>query len=190
MHRFINYLSVVALLGGLLFMPGFVSEGMAAGKGGISPADMERINKARDIYHENCAVCHGYDGIPILPGAPNFMEGERLDQQDNTLLKTMQEGKADMPPWKEVLSTAEQLDVLSYVRGIAGDQVFQDKCNSCHGKSVPPLSESIPQSRKKLDNYRGPLDLCRGCDVETTMDQKEIIDVIKFLRTLPKGSLK
>ena len=182
--------TVISLLCGILMFPLLFSDLLADENGGASPEDMERNEKARALYHENCAMCHGYDGVPILPGAPNFVDGDRLDKKDHDLLKTLQDGKADMPGWKEVLSATEQSDVLTYVRGIAGDQVFQDKCNSCHGKSVPPLSKAIPKSKEKLNNLRGPMDLCNGCDVEETMNQRQIIDVIKFLRTLPRDIIK
>ena len=68
------------------------------------------------LYEENCAFCHGYDGIPILPGAPNFAEGERLEKCNATLLVTMKMGKNDMPPWEDVLSLHEQRQLLNFVR--------------------------------------------------------------------------
>ncbi len=167
------------------FVAAAVADNNATGEG-TPEQKMERVNAARDVYHENCAVCHGYDGIPILPVAPNFSSGELLDQSNEELMPIVLNGKGDMPPWKDELSSEQLQDVMAYVRGIAGDQVFQEKCNQCHGRSVPPLSESIPKSRKKLNNYKGPMDLCKGCDVESTMNQNQIIDVIKFLRTMPK----
>jgi mono/diheme cytochrome c family protein len=68
------------------------------------------------LYEENCAFCHGYDGIPILPGAPNFAEGERLEKCNAALLVTMKTGKNDMPPWEDVLSLHEQRQLLNFVR--------------------------------------------------------------------------
>lgn len=75
---------------------------------------------ARDAFEEYCAACHGYDGIPNLPGAPNFSIGESMDKNDATLLKSIGEGKGDiMPPWKDTLSEAERAAILRYVRSMA-----------------------------------------------------------------------
>lgn len=32
-------------------------------------------------FEEYCASCHGYDGVPIVPGTPNFANGERLTKK-------------------------------------------------------------------------------------------------------------
>ena len=75
------------------------------------------------LYEENCAFCHGYDGTPILPGAPNFAEGERLEKCNAALLVTMKMGKNDMPPWEDVLSLHEQRQLLNFVRRfVAGEK--------------------------------------------------------------------
>jgi mono/diheme cytochrome c family protein len=74
------------------------------------------------LYEENCAFCHGYDGFPILPGAPNFAAGERLEKCDAALLVTMMTGKNDMPPWEDVLSRHEQRELLNFVRRFAAGE--------------------------------------------------------------------
>jgi len=74
------------------------------------------------LYEENCAFCHGYDGFPILPGAPNFAAGERLEQCDAALLATMKTGLNDMPPWEDVLTVHEQRQLLNFVRRFAGGE--------------------------------------------------------------------
>ena len=69
------------------------------------------------LYEENCGVCHGYDGIPILPNSPNFSSGERMEKTDAKLLKSINAGKGDiMPPWQEVLTPEQQKAVLKYIR--------------------------------------------------------------------------
>jgi mono/diheme cytochrome c family protein len=74
------------------------------------------------LYEENCAFCHGYDGFPILPGAPNFAAGERLEKCDAALLATMKTGLNDMPPWEDVLSLHEQSQLLDFVRRFAAGE--------------------------------------------------------------------
>jgi mono/diheme cytochrome c family protein len=44
----------------------------------ISAEDIIKMDDARDVFQASCAACHGFDGIPIMPGIPNFSKGERL----------------------------------------------------------------------------------------------------------------
>lgn len=73
----------------------------------------------QEIYEEFCGACHGYDGVPLLPGAPSFFDGERLEKSDAELLKSIIEGKGDiMPAWKDMLSDEECESILHYVRSM------------------------------------------------------------------------
>ncbi len=165
--------------------------GMAYAKdGAISKGDIEALNEARDIYHANCAMCHGYDGVPILPGAPNFASGERLDKPDPELLASMRDGRETMPPWGDVLSDGELLSVLTYTRLIGGDDLFLEHCERCHGSSVPPLVDAIPMGQEKLSKYGGPWQLCSGDEIEKMMQREDIITVIHFLRSVSGAELK
>lgn len=70
-------------------------------------------------FEDYCAACHGYDGIPVLPGTPNFSIGERLNKKDNELLQAINIGKGDvMPPWEGVLNEKAQQDVLDYIKNV------------------------------------------------------------------------
>ena len=154
---------------------------------GVSARDMDRLHNIRQLYHENCAMCHGEDGVPIVPGTPDFSKGERMSKSDAELLKTIREGKEMMPPWKDEMSKKKRAALLNYVRRITGDQVFQEKCSSCHNLRVAPFSDSIPKTEQGLLQYKGPkLDICSGHDVEASMDRKQIVDVILFIRSLQK----
>ena len=76
----------------------------------------------RDTYEEFCGACHGYDGVPLLPGAPAFSKGERLEQSDTVLLKSISQGKGDlMPAWQDILSEDERVAILVYVRSMAAE---------------------------------------------------------------------
>ena len=154
---------------------------------GISAKDIARIDDARDLYQSSCAACHGFDGIPIMPGVPNFSNGDRLEKADLELLTSLQNGKESetggiaMPPWKGALSDEEMLAVINYIRVIKGDLVFQDNCMSCHDSSVPPVAESIPKTVAKLNLHQGPFNLCAGTDTDNTVERQDIINVIRFL---------
>ncbi len=131
-------------------------------------------------------MCHGYDGVPILPGAPNFSIGERItEKKDAELLQSISQGKGTMPPWEGILSEQEQMSVLRYSRHIAGDVVYRDYCESCHETSVPPFSAKVPSGADLL-GYEGELEICRACEIENDMSGEEIISVIDLLRSLQK----
>ena len=84
--------------------------------------DVDSTTQGRDIYEEFCGACHGYDGVPLLPGAPSFSKGERLEKTDVELLKSIREGKGDiMPAWQDVLSDDECESILNYVRSMVDE---------------------------------------------------------------------
>ena len=85
-----------------------------------SAQDADAAALGREIYEEFCGACHGYDGVPLLPGTPSFFEGERLEKTDAELIKSIREGKGDiMPAWQDILSEDECADILRYVRSMA-----------------------------------------------------------------------
>jgi len=153
----------------------------------ISVEDIIKMDDARDVYQASCAACHGFDGIPIMPGIPNFSKGERLEKGDHELLASVQDGKESesggiaMPSWKGVLNDEEMLGVLNYIRIINGDPVFQDNCMSCHDNGVPSISESIPITVEKLNMHQGPFNLCKGTDTDDLLERQDLINVIQFL---------
>jgi mono/diheme cytochrome c family protein len=73
----------------------------------------------QEIFELNCAVCHGLDGTPVLPNAPHFAKGERLEKTDEELLVSLTDGLNVMPPWKSVLNEDQMKEVLIYVRSLA-----------------------------------------------------------------------
>lgn len=160
----------------------------AGARQGVTGQTLQQWDQVRKLYHENCVMCHGEDGVPLVPGTPDFSKGEHLNKSDAELLKTIKEGKDVMPPWKDALNESQRHDMLRYVRSIAGDKVFQEKCNKCHGQRVPALPETVPKTEQALRDYKGSLDICRE-KVEEGMSQKDVVDVVLFLRTLEQGQL-
>jgi hypothetical protein len=69
-------------------------------------------------------MCHGFDGIPMMRGTPNFANGERLEETDNQLLESIRKGKGIMPSWAKILDEQERAVVLAYTRMIPGDGLF------------------------------------------------------------------
>ena len=160
---------------------------------GITAEDIARMDDARDIYQANCAACHGFDGIPMMPGIPNFSAGERMEKADQELFTSVQNGKESesggipMPPWQGALSEEEILAVLNYIRVVKGDLVFQDVCTSCHGSTMPPMAESIPLTMEKLNQHQGPFNLCKGTDTDNMVEREDVISVIQFLAGVSKN---
>ena len=72
--------------------------------------------RGQQIYQMHCAACHGLRGEGVLPEAPRFQLGERLNQPDVLLMQSVKTGNKTMPPFFGILKDPEILDVLSYVR--------------------------------------------------------------------------
>lgn len=82
------------------------------------------ISKGKIVYVKNCAGCHGIegkgDGYKLLgPDPANLTSPSTKKKTDSALLKTIHEGKPNMPSWKVRLSEQDSRDVLAYVRTLA-----------------------------------------------------------------------
>ncbi|HXF94447.1 MAG TPA: cytochrome c [Nitrospiraceae bacterium] len=82
------------------------------------------LAKGKALYQRHCAGCHGPqgrgDGYRLLgPEPANLATPSTKGKSDEELLKTLHEGKPNMPAWKLRLSEQESRDVLAYVRSLA-----------------------------------------------------------------------
>ncbi len=68
------------------------------------------------LYRIHCAGCHGPDGRPAMPGAPDFSRGERLLRSDVDLARSIQLGVGVMPAYAGRLSEEQILDLVAYLR--------------------------------------------------------------------------
>ena len=69
------------------------------------------------VYDSYCGACHGFNGVPLLPNAPDFSGGERMEKSDSELLDSIRDGKGKaMPAWLGILSEEECEAVLQYIR--------------------------------------------------------------------------
>lgn len=173
-------------LGAALALSGVALAGARAGENGISSTDFDALNGARDIYQENCAACHGYDGVPMVAGAANFSVGERLDKSDAELLGIIRNGKDNMPPWEDMLSGRDQATALFYVRQLVGDILFVDNCAACHADSLPPFAAGVPADEALADaaGAADGFEICGGSDVESALDPGQLADLVRFVRRL------
>lgn len=76
------------------------------------------LNNGKRLYMAHCAGCHGSDGNNIMPKAPNFARGERLQQADFTLANYLKTGSPTHPSFLGLIAEKEMFDVVAYLRNI------------------------------------------------------------------------
>jgi len=90
---------------------------LAAALGLLPPAGSAAdVIRGGEIYRAYCANCHGPNGRPVLPTAPDFSRQERLLQPDPALLQSVRNGRGAMPAFQGLLRDREILDVIAYLR--------------------------------------------------------------------------
>lgn len=72
--------------------------------------------KGAELYRLHCAGCHGGDGRPVMPMAPDFSRPTTLLKPDLTLLAAIRNGRGAMPAYQGLLRDREILDVVAYLR--------------------------------------------------------------------------
>jgi len=77
------------------------------------------VRKGEQLYATHCVVCHGPDGAPAMPGAPDLRRGNVLLRPDAQLLDAIRRGRGGMPAYLGVLKEREILDVIAYTRVLA-----------------------------------------------------------------------
>ena len=107
-----------------------------AGTASTATASAEVIKQGRQVYADQCAVCHGaqLEGQPDwrsplpsgrLPAPPHDETGHTWHHRDDILFRIVKEGTAaivgggyesDMPGFGDVLSDAEIRAVLAYIK--------------------------------------------------------------------------
>ena len=116
--------------------------GMNLGQLGEDP-DAMRV--ARNLYANNCAMCHGSDARGAK-GFPNLTDADwQWGGAPDTVLATIGYGRTGvMPPWGEALGAQGVEEVVAYVLSLsgldapaelaaAGRPKFEMFCSSCHG---------------------------------------------------------
>lgn len=104
---------MLSCYGKLRFQIGLLSLFSGFWVGNASAADT--INGGQ-VYAAHCAACHGSNGVPVMPNAPNFARSERLMRPDVFVAAAIRDGNNAMPSYQGVLSENEILDVVVYLR--------------------------------------------------------------------------
>ncbi len=84
----------------------------------------ESLRKGRQIFHRYCASCHGAkgegDGYRLLGPDPADLTSPVIQKKaDEDLLKSIHQGKLNMPTWNIKLTPVERESVLDYIRTLA-----------------------------------------------------------------------
>lgn len=113
-RNWILRVATVGLVSGLLFWT--EAQGQAGTK-----AQSGDVARGKTLFVRNCAGCHGPqgggDGYRLLgPDPANLTSPSTTKKSDADLLKTIHDGKPNMPAWKVLLSEEQSRDVLVYVR--------------------------------------------------------------------------
>ncbi len=92
---------------------------LAAGRGAAvaDEAAAKRLARGKRLYNAACLACHGADGKPSLPDAPDLTDAAWQSQRaDSDFAKAIAEGKGAMPPFKGSATDIEAL--VAYVRSL------------------------------------------------------------------------
>lgn len=117
-----NTMLGMGLSAALIFMVGLRE---VEAQAGAEPGRKAGSN-GETIFLRHCAGCHGSegkgDGYMMLGPDPANLTGRSTTQQsDAALLKTIHEGKPNMPSWKALLSEDDSRAVLAYIRTLRGN---------------------------------------------------------------------
>ena len=74
------------------------------------------VRRGEQVYAMHCQSCHGQNGVPTMPGAPDLKRGTALFRADTQLLASIKRGRGAMPGYYGILSDAQILDAIAYMR--------------------------------------------------------------------------
>ena len=92
----------------------YESIGELVERGGAVVKSEQRPGEAG--YVKFCAGCHGLNGIAAYVHSPSFAIGERLEQSEATLLRSIAHGRGEMPGWGNKLPAQDLIEILRFVR--------------------------------------------------------------------------
>ena len=83
------------------------------------PASAADTQRGANLYARHCAICHGVNGMPAMPGAPNFRRVESLMRPDAQLAGVIRSGRAGMPGYFGVLAERDIGDLVAFLRTLS-----------------------------------------------------------------------
>jgi mono/diheme cytochrome c family protein len=82
----------------------------------LAPAQAADPGKGGQLYQTHCASCHGQNGQPVWPGAPDFRRPGALMKTDAQLITLLRHGRGVMPAYLGVMKDREMYDLLAHLR--------------------------------------------------------------------------
>lgn len=82
----------------------------------VPAAHAADVGRGAELYRQNCAGCHGGDGRPVMPMAPDFSKPNTMLKPDLTLLAAIRRGKGAMPAYQGLLRDRDILDIVAHLR--------------------------------------------------------------------------
>lgn len=80
------------------------------------PAQAADPRHGAELYARHCGGCHGGDGRPVMPSAPDFSRPTTLLKPDMALLGAIRAGRGAMPAYQGLLRDREILDIVAHLR--------------------------------------------------------------------------
>jgi mono/diheme cytochrome c family protein len=98
------------------------------------PVTQKSLAAGAQLFHENCASCHGETGVgdgptgKLLKKKPaNLTESKLMSEEsDGSLFWKISEGRPPMPSWRDDLTKTERWQLVNYVRKLAKDAAAMD----------------------------------------------------------------
>ncbi|HEX6304502.1 MAG TPA: c-type cytochrome [Anaerolineales bacterium] len=111
--------------------------------------DGESLTSGEQIYHEDCAVCHGEGGTGEVLGAADFTDLRFVaENSPRDFYLTVTQGEGSMPAWQGRLSQEERWDVVDYLFTFSYDAELSE------GQSQAVSSQPVPQPQEgNCDQY-------------------------------------
>jgi mono/diheme cytochrome c family protein len=72
--------------------------------------------RGADLYRSHCSSCHGHNGQPVLPSAPDLSRPTSLLKADPALLAGIRSGRGAMPAYAGQLRDRDILDIVAHLR--------------------------------------------------------------------------
>lgn len=81
-----------------------------------SPGHAADTNRGAGLYAKHCASCHGANGVPVMPGIPNFTQPQAMMRSDAAIATVIRNGRMTMPGYRGLLKDSEVYDLIAYMR--------------------------------------------------------------------------